>query len=104
MVYKWEGTFVGLGESALLYRMLRPASVQAVTAGSVWAIDRQTFKKIVIRSEYKKRKLYESFLENVRLLENLEKYERENLADAIQSKIYSAGEAVLKEGDVADGM
>ena len=104
VVYKWEDTFVGFGESALVYRMLRPASVQALTDGSVWAIDRQTFKKIVISREYKKQKLYEAFLKNFRLLENLEKYERENLADAMQSRIYSAGEAVVREGDVADGM
>ena len=104
VVYKWGDTFVGFGESALVYRMLRPASVQALTDGSVWAIERQTFKKIVISREYKKQKLYETFLKNVRLLENLEKYERENLADAMQSKIYSAGEAVVREGDVADGM
>ena len=104
VVYEWKDTFMGFGESALLYRMLRPASVQAVTDGSVWAIERETFKKIVIKSEYQKRKLYETFLENVRLLENLEKNEREKLADAMQSKVYSADEAVLREGDRADGM
>ena len=47
--------------------------------------------------------MYESFLENVPLLQNLEKYEWEKLADAIQSKTYSAGEAVLRVGDMADG-
>ena len=67
VVYEWKNTFMGLEESALLYRMLRPASVQAVTDGSVWAIERETFKKIVIKSEYQKRKLYETFLENVRI-------------------------------------
>ena len=48
--------------------------------------------------------MYETFLANVALLENLEKYERENLADAIRSKTYSAGETVLREGDMADGI
>ena len=35
-------------------------------------MDRQTFRKIVLKSAFQKRKMYESFLENVRLLESLE--------------------------------
>jgi len=99
--YVNEGNF---GELALLYNMPRAASVQATTDGSVWAMDRQTFRKIVLKSAFQKRKMYESFLENVRLLESLEKYERENIADALQSKTYSAGQAVVKQGDRANGM
>lgn len=99
--YVNEGNF---GELALLYNMPRAASVQATTDGSVWAMDRQTFRKIVLKSAFQKRKMYESFLENVRLLESLEKYERENIADALQSKTYSAGEPVVKQGDRANGM
>ena len=45
---------------------------QAETDGSLWAMDRQTFRKIVLKSAFQKRKMYESFLENVRLLECLE--------------------------------
>ena len=47
---------------------------QAETNGSVWAMDRQTFRKIVLKSAFQKRKMYESFLENVQLLESLEVY------------------------------
>ena len=37
-------------------------------------MDRQTFRKIVLKSAFQKRKMYESFLENVQLLESLEVY------------------------------
>lgn len=99
--YDNEGNF---GELALLYNMPRAASVKAETNGSVWAMDRQTFRKIVLKSAFQKRKMYESFLENVQLLESLEKYERENIADALQSQSYSAGDIVVKQGDRANGM
>jgi hypothetical protein len=35
-------------------------------------MDRQTVRKIVLKSAFQKRKMYESFLENVSLLKHLE--------------------------------
>jgi cAMP-dependent protein kinase regulator len=85
--YNGDGNF---GELALMYNMPRaatievstpqhphigpphPSSCQAQTDGSLWAMDRQTFRKIVLHSAFKKRKMYESFLENVSLLKLLE--------------------------------
>merc|ERR1711988_1441344 len=99
--YENEGYF---GELALLYNMPRAASIRAETDGSLWALDRQTFRKIVLKSAFQKRKMYESFLENVSLLECLEKYERENIADALVSQAYSPGDIVVKQGDRGDGM
>jgi len=101
MEYDNEGNF---GELALLYNMPRAASVKAETDGSLWAMDRQTFRKIVLKAAFQKRKMYESFLENVRLLESLEKYERESIADALVSKSYPAGEPIINQGDPANGM
>ena len=70
---------------------------QAETAGSLWAMDRQTFRKIVLKSAFQKRKMYESFLENVSLLKHLEKYERENIADALITQAYGSGEKVVNQ-------
>merc|ERR1719500_2070345 len=96
-----EGNF---GELALLYNMPRAASIKAETAGSLWAMDRQTFRKIVLKSAFQKRKMYESFLENVPLLKHLEKYERENIADALVSQAFGSGDKVVSQGDRANGM
>ena len=35
---------------------------------------------------------------------SLQTYDRENIADALVSKSYSQGEAVVRQGDEADGM
>merc|ERR1719178_142701 len=95
--YNGEGNF---GELALLYNMPRAATVQAQTSGPLWAMDR----KIVLKSAFQKRKMYESFLENVSLLKHLEKYERENIADALVSQAFAQGQEVVKQGDRANGM
>jgi len=101
MNYDEKGSF---GELALLYNMPRAATVQAETSGSLWAMDRQTFRKIVLRNAYQKRKLYEAFLMNVPLLSHLDDYERMNIADALASKTYANGDLIIRQGDEANGM
>ena len=45
-----------------------PHTQQAVTPGTLWSVDRATFRHIIIEANSKQRKLYECFLENVPLL------------------------------------
>ncbi|KOB74963.1 cAMP-dependent protein kinase R2 [Operophtera brumata] len=52
--YEGSGSF---GELALMYNMPRAASVRAQTAGALWAMDRHTFRRILLKSAFKKRKL-----------------------------------------------
>ena len=67
--YDNSGAF---GELALLYNMPRAASVKAITPGTLWAMDRQTFRRILLKSAYKKRKMYEDLINKVPLLKSLE--------------------------------
>ncbi|ESN91712.1 hypothetical protein HELRODRAFT_108467 [Helobdella robusta] len=92
------------GELALMYNMPRSATVVAVTKGRLWAMDRKSFRRIVLRSACKQRKTYESLLEKVPMLQHLDLYERMNLADALTPVYVNDGEMIIKEGDVADGM
>lgn len=78
--YENSGSF---GELALLYNMPRAATIQAITDGSLWAMDRQTFRRILLKSAFKKRKMYEALIESVPMLKALQPYERMNLADAL---------------------
>ena len=48
------------------------ALFQADEEGSLWAMDRQTFRRIVLKNAFKKRKMYESLLETVPMLKALE--------------------------------
>lgn len=67
--YDNRGAF---GELALLYNMPRAATVKALTSGTLWAMDRQTFRRILLKSAYKKRKMYENLIDKVPMLKSLE--------------------------------
>ncbi|XP_067631550.1 cAMP-dependent protein kinase type II regulatory subunit isoform X2 [Eurosta solidaginis] len=92
------------GELALLYNVPRAASIQAVTEGLLWAMDRQTFRRILLKSAFKKRKMYETLLDSVPMLKALKSYERMNLADALVTKAFSHSDRIIKQGDAANGM
>uniref|UniRef100_T1JFA3 Cyclic nucleotide-binding domain-containing protein n=1 Tax=Strigamia maritima TaxID=126957 RepID=T1JFA3_STRMM len=99
--YENSGSF---GELALMYNMPRAASIKAKTPGSLWAMDRITFRRILLKNAFKKRKMYEALLESVPVLKALESYERMNLADALVPKTFEAEEQIIHQGDAADGM
>jgi len=67
--YDNRGAF---GELALLYNMPRAASIKAITLGTLWAMDRQTFRRIVLKAAYRKRKMYENLIDEVPMLKSLE--------------------------------
>ena len=99
--YDNKGQF---GELALMYNMPRAATIKAKTKGRLWALDRQTFKRIVVKSAFEKRKMYESLLENMPIFKSLNPYQKMNIADALFSKQYSENEEIIKQGDEANCM
>lgn len=102
-VYQFDnkGSF---GELALMYNMPRSATVRAITQGTLWAMDRKSFRKIVLKSACRKRKKFEALLESVPILQSLDPYERMTLADALVTRVYEDGEPIIEQGDRADGM
>lgn len=67
--YEHKGSF---GELALLYNMPRAATIKAKSDGLLWAMDRQIFRRIVLKSAFKKRKMYEELIEVVPMLKTLQ--------------------------------
>jgi len=99
--YDGVGSF---GELALMYNMPRAATIVATTEGALWAMDRSTFRRIVLKNAYNKRKMFESLLENVPMLKFLDPYERMNIADALVTQKFEDGEQIIKQGDQAKCM
>jgi cAMP-dependent protein kinase regulator len=99
--YDNQGSF---GELALMYNMPRAATIIATTNGTLWAMERATFRQIVLKNAFNKRKMYEALLESVPMLQGLDSYERMNVADALVSKQFTDGQLIIKQGDSADCM
>jgi cAMP-dependent protein kinase regulator len=90
------------GELALIYGTQRAATVKATTDVVLWAIDRITYRRILMAATMRKRKLYESFLEKVPILAPLQKYERLTVADALEAETFQDGQVIIKQGDPGD--
>lgn len=97
MVYEYKGSG-SFGELALMYNAPRAATVKAVTDCSCWALDRRTFRTLVIDSMAAKRESYERFLADVPLLSSLSDSERSAIADVLNPIAFADGEAIIEEG------
>ena len=97
--YGPNGSF---GELALMYNAPRAATVISTQDSVLWALDRVTFRRILMENTSKKRRMYERFLEELPLLTSLEPYERHKIADALEPATFKDGEVVIKQGDAGD--
>lgn len=88
------------GELALMYGAPRAATVVSAEAGcTLWALDRVTFRRILMESTFARRRMYENFLEEVHVLSSLTPYERSKIADALETQKYEQGDIIIKQGD-----
>lgn len=87
------------GELALMYNSPRAATIVAEGKCTLWAMTRQTFRKKVNNAAAAKRDKYKDFLKGVALLQNIEDYERNQIADALTESDYADGDTIIAQGD-----
>ncbi|RCN43263.1 cyclic nucleotide-binding domain protein [Ancylostoma caninum] len=116
------------GELALIYGTPRAATVKAKTDVKLWAIDRLSYRRILMGSVMRKRKMYDEFLSKVQILgeflllmigvicsfamicaefnidftADLDKWERANVADALERCDFEPGTHVVEQGQPGD--
>ncbi|CAJ0582936.1 unnamed protein product, partial [Mesorhabditis spiculigera] len=90
------------GELALIYGTPRAATVKAKSDVFLWAIDRISYRRILMGSTIKKRKRYDEFLSKVQILADLDKWERANVADALETCNFEPGAHVVEQGHPGD--
>ena len=91
--------FQGFGELALMYNAPRAATVRATSDVTVWALDRDTFKQIIVATTIAKRENHKMFLSKCPLLQSLDDNERSTIADALQEVPQKAGDMIITQGE-----
>ncbi|XP_077592849.1 cAMP-dependent protein kinase type II-beta regulatory subunit-like [Stigmatopora nigra] len=97
--YDNRGSF---GELALMYNTPRAATIIATLPGALWCLDRLTFRRIIVKNNAKKRKMYEAFIETLPLLTSLELSERMKVVDVISTRVYCDTQKIIGQGELAD--
>ena len=93
------------GELALMYNAPRAATVKALEDGGLlYAVDRQTFRRVIIDLAHEKRCKYMDFLKSLPLLANtLSDLEIGKIADALEEVNFcEKGSLVIRQGDPGD--
>lgn len=90
------------GELALMYNSPRAATIIATSSGVLWALDRVTFRRILMENTAQRRYMYETFLAEVPILASLDAYERHKIADALETVVFQDGETVIEQGTVGE--
>lgn len=98
--YKNEASF---GELAIMYNAPRAATCVAVNGPvRLWALDRVSFKVILMQTAISTRETNKGFLQNVPILSDLTMYELLTIADSLVEESFSNGATIFKEGDHGD--
>ncbi|GMT07708.1 hypothetical protein PENTCL1PPCAC_29882 [Pristionchus entomophagus] len=76
--------------------------VPPLSSPSPTAIDRISYRRILMGSTTKKRKMYDEFLSKVQILADLDKWERANVADALERCDFEPGTHIVEQGQPGD--
>ncbi|XP_029496623.1 cGMP-dependent protein kinase 2-like [Oncorhynchus nerka] len=87
------------GELAILYNCKRTATVKAVSQAHIWALDRQTFQSIMMKSTQATQEEYFSFLRSVSLLRDLPEEKLSKIVDCLEIDYFDKGEYIIREGE-----
>lgn len=90
------------GELSLMYNAPRSASVTATTDGSVWVMERQTYRKALMDHNKALTTKNIEFLQKVPLLQPLLSHELALVDQALQSREYVKGYVIVKQGDMGN--
>uniref|UniRef100_W5MGZ0 cGMP-dependent protein kinase n=1 Tax=Lepisosteus oculatus TaxID=7918 RepID=W5MGZ0_LEPOC len=90
------------GELAILYNCTRTATVKTLANVKLWAIDRQCFQTIMMRTGLIKHAEYMEFLKSVPTFQGLPEEILSKLADVLEETHYEDGEYIIRQGARGD--
>lgn len=93
------GSGDAFGELALMYNAPRAATCVASEDCKLWALDRNSFRVIVVAAAMQKRETYQGFLSKVPILTTLTEMEVMTLADSLIEEKYHDGDVICTQGE-----
>ncbi|XP_018424108.1 PREDICTED: cGMP-dependent protein kinase 1 isoform X2 [Nanorana parkeri] len=90
------------GELAILYNCTRTATVKTLSNVKLWAIDRQCFQTIMMRTGLIKHTEYMEFLKSVPTFQSLPEEILSKLADVLEETHYENGDYIIRQGARGD--
>ncbi|XP_051897035.1 cGMP-dependent protein kinase 1-like isoform X2 [Pristis pectinata] len=90
------------GELAILYNCTRTATVKALTNIKLWAIDRQCFQTIMMRTGLIKHIEHMELLRSVPSFQDLQEEVISKLADVLEETHYEEGDYIVRQGASGD--
>jgi cAMP-dependent protein kinase regulator len=90
------------GELAIMYNAPRAATCRSKGETKLWALDRVSFKVIVVAAAMQKREQFVGFLKKVPILESLTEMELMTMADSMAEEKYNSGDVICTQGDKGD--
>ncbi len=94
--YDGEGAF---GELAIMYNSPRAATCIAKGNVHLWALDRLSYKVILMQTSIARRNAYRAFLEKVPSFLHLTEFEILTFADTLEEEVFEDGDVVCREGE-----
>ncbi|KAK2589063.1 hypothetical protein KPH14_001898 [Odynerus spinipes] len=91
-----------LGELAILYNCKRTATITAAVDCKLWAIDRQSFQTIMMRTGLTKQAEYTEFLKSVPIFKDLPDEALTKIADVLEETAYNNGDYIIRQGARGD--
>lgn len=86
------------GELAILYNCTRTASIKALTDTKLWALDRNLFQAIMMKTGQAKQKQHLDFLKTVGLLQDVPEPKLMKVADALEEELFNKGDYIIRQG------
>ncbi|XP_032569714.1 cGMP-dependent protein kinase, isozyme 2 forms cD5/T2 isoform X2 [Drosophila sechellia] len=91
-----------LGELAILYNCQRTATITAITECNLWAIERQCFQTIMMRTGLIRQAEYSDFLKSVPIFKDLAEDTLIKISDVLEETHYQRGDYIVRQGARGD--
>ncbi|XP_016937276.3 cGMP-dependent protein kinase, isozyme 2 forms cD5/T2 isoform X2 [Drosophila suzukii] len=91
-----------LGELAILYNCQRTATITAITECNLWAIERQCFQTIMMRTGLIRQAEYSDFLKSVPIFKDLADDTLIKISDVLEETHYQRGDYIVRQGARGD--